>query len=74
MIPGLAINLRTSISQVEPFFEYIDFLMVMTMDSGYGGTNGLASASPIMTASARPGRRCLRARSCGWTAPWTKPR
>ena len=41
MIPGLAINLRTSISQVEPFFEYIDFLMVMTMDSGYGGTNGL---------------------------------
>ena len=41
MIPGLAINLRTPISQVEPFFEYIDFLMVMTMDSGYGGTNGL---------------------------------
>ena len=41
MIPGLAINLRTHISQVEPFFEYIDFLMVMTMDSGYGGTNGL---------------------------------
>ena len=40
MIPGLAINLRTPISQVEPFFEYIDFLMVMTMDSGYGGTNG----------------------------------
>lgn len=41
MIPGLAINLKTPIEQVEPFFEYIDFLMLMTMDSGYGGTNGL---------------------------------
>ncbi len=41
MIPGLAINLRTPIEQVEPFFEYLDFLLLMTMDSGYGGTNGL---------------------------------
>ena len=41
MIPGLAINLRTPIQQVVPFFEYLDFLLLMTMDSGYGGTNGL---------------------------------
>ena len=41
MIPGLAINLKTPVEQVAPFFEYMDFLLLMTMDSGYGGTNGL---------------------------------
>ena len=41
MKAGLAINLRTPVEQIVPFFEYLDFLLVMTMDSGYCGTNGL---------------------------------
>lgn len=45
MIPGLAINLRTPVEQVAPFFDYLDFLLLMTMDSGYGGTNGLGFCS-----------------------------
>ncbi len=41
MIPGLALNVRTPVEQAAPFFEDLDFLLLMTMDASRGGTNGL---------------------------------
>ena len=74
LIPGLAINVKTPVEQVAPFFEYIDFLLLMTMDCGFGGTNGLgfcgASHDRIRTA-----RNLLPpVKNSGWTAPWMRPR
>lgn len=41
MKAGLALNLRTPVEQIAPFFEYLDFVMLMTAECGSGGTNGL---------------------------------
>ena len=41
MKAGLAINLRTPVEQIAPFFEYVDFVLLMTAECSFGGTNGL---------------------------------
>ena len=43
---GLAINPPTSISMVQPYLEQIDFLLVMTVNPGFGGQSFIYETLP----------------------------
>ncbi len=50
---GLALNPPTAFSEVEPFLDSIDLLLVMTVNPGFGGQSFIAEALDKVAAAAR---------------------
>jgi ribulose-phosphate 3-epimerase len=49
---GLAVSPGTSLDALEPFVPFLDVVMVMTVEPGFGGQRFIAGAAPKMAAAA----------------------
>lgn len=49
---GLAVSPGTSVSELYPFADALDVVMVMTVEPGFGGQRFIAAAAPKMAAAA----------------------
>ena len=65
---GLAVNPPTAISEVEPFLDKIDLLLVMTVNPGFGGQEFIHETLPkIQQAEVMAARKEIGvSHQCGW--------
>lgn len=52
MAPGVALNPHTAFAQIEPILPFVDFVLVMSVNPGFGGQQFIAEVLPKVQAIA----------------------